>query len=128
MNRHQAREFAFKILFQMDVSDTELEDAMQHALEEEEASDFCLQLIQGVLEHQAEIDVVITKHLKNWTIDRMANVDRTILRISLFELLYVEEIPFAVSINEAVELAKIYGDDEASKFVNGLLSNASKEI
>ncbi|NGP43608.1 transcription antitermination factor NusB [Bacillaceae bacterium SIJ1] len=127
MNRHQARETAFKIIFQLEAGDIPIEDAKMHALEGRAASDFCLELVDGVLENRAELDEIISARLHQWTLERMAKMDRSLLRLALYEMLYIEDVPTTVTINEAVELAKTYGDDESSKFVNGLLSNVAKE-
>lgn len=78
-------------------------------------------LIRGALQHRAEVDAVITKHAKNWDIDRMATVDRNILRLAIYEMLHREDIPPIVSINEAVDIAKKFSTDDSGKFVNGIL-------
>ncbi|MGA9468231.1 MAG: transcription antitermination factor NusB, partial [Exiguobacterium marinum] len=79
------------------------------------------------LEHIEDIDALLVENLKNWRLDRLGNVERTILRMATFELLYVETIPENVTINEAVELAKSFADEEAGKLVNGVLGNIIKE-
>lgn len=71
---------------------------------------------------------MISKHLVNWKLDRIANVDRAILRLAAYEMAYAEDIPVNVSMNEAIELAKRFGDDKATKFVNGVLSNIKSDI
>jgi N utilization substance protein B len=71
---------------------------------------------------------MISQHLVNWKLDRIANVDRAILRLSVYEMVYQEDIPVSVSMNEAIELAKLFGDDKASKFVNGVLSNIKNDL
>lgn len=83
---------------------------------------FLKTLVEGVSTHKKELDEVITKHLENWTIDRIASVERTILRLAVFELKHQDDIPNSVSINEAVELANVFGDEKSGKFVNGVLS------
>jgi N utilization substance protein B len=77
--------------------------------------------VQGVLENRESIDELISSKAIDWKLDRMANVDRNILRIAVFESMYERLVPVGVAINEAVELAKVYGDEESSKFVNGVL-------
>lgn len=123
MNRHTAREKAFQILFQLDINDNEPQQAIEAFLESEENDEFLKMLVEGVTEHKEKIDSVISDNLKNWTINRIASVEKTILRIATFELHYIEEIPKNVSINEAVELGNTYGDDKSGKFINGVLSN-----
>src|SRR5699024_1426346 len=93
----------------------------------EHQHEFINELITGVKEHKLEIDKKIESFLVNWTLQRISLVDKTILRIALYEIIYIESIPHAVSINEAVELAHKYGDEKSSKFINGILSNIVKE-
>lgn len=117
-SRRKAREVAFKLLFQLDVNEQPVETF---------SSDFTKRLVQGVLEHKGNIDKLIEKYLINWTLDRISLVDKTILRIAIYEFIFEETIPHAVSINEAVELAHKYGDEKSSKFINGILSNILKK-
>lgn len=117
-NRRGAREDAFKLLFQIDIND-------QHSLDTKQP--FTKLLTEGVIKNKIDIDQLIADHLINWTIDRISPVDKTILRIAIYEILHEEDIPYAVSINEAVELAHRYGDDQSSKFINGVLSEIVKK-
>ncbi|MBP3046936.1 transcription antitermination factor NusB [Bacillus subtilis subsp. subtilis] len=128
MKRRTAREKALQALFQIDVSDIAVNEAIEHALDEEKTDPFFEQLVHGVLEHQDQLDEMISKHLVNWKLDRIANVDRAILRLAAYEMAYAEDIPVNVSMNEAIELAKRFGDDRATKFVNGVLSNIKSDI
>lgn len=128
MNRRTAREKALQALFQIDVSDIESKEAMTHALDGAESDAFFENLVLGAVEHQSEIDRLISKHLVNWKLDRIANVDRAILRTAVYELLYLEDIPANVTINEAIELAKSFGDDKSGKFINGILSSIQSEL
>ncbi|MCP3025728.1 transcription antitermination factor NusB [Halobacillus sp. A5] len=122
MKRRLAREKAFQALFQLDSSDITAEEAIHHVLNEQKADEFLMQLVEGVLEHKSEIDFWIEQHLENWTFARLARVEKTLLRIAAYEIKFNEEIPSQVAINEAVELAKIFGEDQSGKFVNGVLS------
>lgn len=118
MNRSAAREEAFKLLFQYNVQkEVELDDSLPA---------FTLSIVNGVMQNDEEIETIIRQYLVNWTYNRLSYVDRTILQIGTYELLYTEEIPVGVAINEAVELAHEYGDDTSAKFINGMLSNISK--
>lgn len=126
MKRHEAREKAIQTLFQIEVSKLEVEDAIEFALDGTESDPFYEQLVTETLEKQEEIDALLVENLKNWRLDRLGNVERTILRMAAYELLYVETIPESVTINEAVELAKSFADEEASKLVNGVLGNIIK--
>lgn len=117
MKRHQAREETFKILFQLDVNDQQPE--MEEALLEDK---YLQTVLKGIKQEQPNIDQRITEQLINWTFSRISLVDKTILRIAVYEIIYMDDIPHAVSINEAVNLAHKYGDDKSSKFINGVLS------
>jgi N utilization substance protein B len=128
MKRRTAREKALQSLFQIDVSDTEPNEAMQHALDGQESDAFFEQLVYGVLENKEKIDEMIKRHLVNWKLDRLANVDRAILRLSAYEMMFLDDIPVNVSMNEAIELAKQFGDDKSAKFVNGVLSNIKSDL
>lgn len=126
MKRRTAREKALQALFQMNISGIEAEEAIENVLEDEKKDPFLQQLVEGTIEHLPEIDAEIQKHLENWTLDRLAKVDITILRIGMYELLFHDDIPENVAINEAIEIAKIFGDDQSGKFINGILSKAKK--
>jgi len=93
-----------------------------------DARQFGIDLINGIYEHQKEIDEVISTYSKHWKIDRIAKVELAILRLSIFELLYRSDIPLRVSINEAVELSKDFADDKSRPFINGILDAAAKAI
>lgn len=119
MKRHQARETAFTLLFQVDINDDQ-------PSESEDLNDYSKKLIAGVIENKTAIDEIIIDQLANWTYDRVGLVEKTILRIATFELKFLTEIPDGVAINEAVELAHKYGDEKTSKFINGVLSKIVK--
>jgi N utilization substance protein B len=107
----------------MDVIDTSMEKAIESVLDEgEEASSFMSDLVSGTVTHQEELDRLYADHLQGWTVDRIGNVDRAILRMALYELYYVDDIPKNVSFNEAIELAKAFGGEDAGRFINGVLS------
>src|SRR5690625_2343038 len=122
MNRSTAREKAMQVLFQLDVNNSEPAEAIQRFLGEEEGNYFLTGLVEGVTQNQGRVDAIIVEHLENWTIDRIAAVEKTILRIATYEINYMEDIPESVSINEAVELAKKYGDEQSGKFEIGRAS------
>ncbi|MBP0724410.1 transcription antitermination factor NusB [Bacillus sp. RG28] len=124
MKRRKARELALQTLFQIDLGEANPTDALQHVLEEaEEKEDSFLSLIvTNYVENKEAIDKTLASNIESWTIDRLANVDRNILRIALVEINYLEDAPKSVVINEAIEIAKIYGDDDSSKFINAVLS------
>jgi transcription antitermination factor NusB len=128
--RTKAREAALKILYQMEIAHSDVRQACSdywaENADEGQVKDFAEQLVQGTKEHLAQIDALISKHAKNWQLKRMAVIDRNILRYATFELLFLKDIPPKVSINEAVDLAKKYGDAESGKFVNGILDQILK--
>ncbi|WGG44131.1 transcription antitermination factor NusB [Rossellomorea sp. DA94] len=127
MKRRVAREKALQALFQIDMSGIEPTVALRNVLEEEEKMDAYLeQIVLGFIENQERIDGHIRENLEKWSFDRLAKVDRNILRLGVYELLFVEDVPNNVVINEAVEIAKIFGDDQSSKFINGVLSKVSQ--
>ena len=129
-NRTKSREYALQLLYQIDLSRTEPKEALQdfwsvHPVAPEVRT-FATALVQGTLSHWDAIDRTISAYASNWDIGRMAVVDRNILRLGIFELLYTEDVPPKVCLNEAVELAKRFGDEESSKFVNGILDTVHK--
>jgi N utilization substance protein B len=125
--RHQARERALQILFQHDIhgkADLRLDEFWREYSVSDETKAFAERLVKGVVEHKKELDATIGKYATNWTVSRMPIVDRNILRAGLYELLWLDEVPAKVTIDEAIELAKSFGDDDASKFVNAVLDKA----
>lgn len=122
MNRHKAREKAFQTLFQLDMNEDEVNLAMETLKEEERKDEFLSMLIEGVITNKETIDSKISENLEKWSLKRVASVERTILRLAVYELLYMDDIPQNVSINEAVELAHTFGDEQSGKFINGVLS------
>lgn len=122
MKRREAREKAVQTLFQLEGTELSIEEAMDYTLEEGDSNAFFEQLVRGTIENQEAIDASISTNLENWSLGRLAKVDRTILRLAVFELQFMPETPQNVVINEAIELSKTFGDDQSSKFVNGVLS------
>ena len=123
-SRHQARERALQILFQYDIHGKPglwLDLFWTENEATDEVRTFAERLVAGVLEKKKELDIRIEKYATNWKVSRMPIVDRNILRAGVYELLWMDDVPAKVTVNEAIELAKSFGDDEASKFVNGVL-------
>ena len=123
MNRHTAREKAMQILYQLDLTEASLPDVIENFLELNERDPFLMSIVEGVTDHLAEIDHLISQHLENWKIDRLGSVDKSILRMVTFEIQYRDDIHTSFSINEAIELAKTFSDEKSGNFVNGVLSN-----
>lgn len=126
MNRRQAREKAVQALFQISVGHTDPDEAIANVTESSDDPDpFLYKLIMTTVDNISNIDEKIKSHLINWHFDRIGNIDKTILRLAVCELEYFEDIPSSVTMNEAIELAKTFGDDKIRKFVNGILSKIS---
>jgi N utilization substance protein B len=125
MKRRTAREKAVQCLFQIDMADVHFDDAIAMVMEESDETDteYMLYLVKNTLKHLPEIDAEIKKYLRGWQLERIANVDRAILRLAFFELMHVAEIPEKVVLNEAIELAKLFSDEQSYRFVNGVLSS-----
>ncbi|MBD3264524.1 MAG: transcription antitermination factor NusB [Candidatus Omnitrophica bacterium] len=128
--RSKARECALCVLYQTEVARMEPDEALSNYLDnnpqKKEVAHFSSLLIRGIHSNIASLDLIIKKYVKNWEIERLAIIDRNILRIACFELLYTEDIPPKVSINEAIELAKKFGDIDSPRFVNGVLDKIYK--
>ncbi|CAM3903438.1 transcription antitermination factor NusB [Bacillus cereus] len=125
MKRRTARERAMQALYQMDITgELEPKVAVENTLDEgEETNEFLESLVVGFVENKEVIDEAIRQNLKKWKFERISIVDRSILRVAVYEMKYMEEIPHNVTINEAIEIAKAFGDEESRRFINGVLSN-----
>ncbi|HOL22288.1 MAG TPA: transcription antitermination factor NusB [bacterium] len=135
MKRRKARELTLAFLYQMEIRD-ELnefsEDTIssflkEQGIEDDEIAEFARLLIQGTIKNLTFIDSKISEYSINWSLKRMPYIDRNIMRIAIFEMLFVDTIPELVSINEAIELAKKYSTKESPKFVNGILHKIKEE-
>lgn len=134
MNRKKSREKAMEILFGMLISKDTKEEAIENFKEnyEKEIKDidfkYINETIQGVEENEKELDLLIEGSLQNWKIDRISKVNLVILKIALYEMKYVDEIPNKVAINEALDLARKYSDEKSVSFINGVLDKILKEV
>jgi len=130
--RRKSRGLALQLLYQLDVTKQDppkvLAQFQQHFLPDEERDEFLESLVLGVLEHSQEIDRLLKQFSENWRLDRMSIIDRNILRMATFELLYCDDIPPKVTLNEAIDLGKEYGTEESGSFINGILDRLQKEI
>ena len=130
--RRIAREAALSLLYSSDIAETDLEEVIEqgcYPADDLKLSEYAESLVLGVVEHRAEIDEQLSATSENWALDRMPVVDRAILRLAVYEMVYVDEVPVSVAINEAVELAKAYGgEDDSSRFVNGVLGRIARAI
>lgn len=125
MGRKQAREGAMQLLFQIDSNGEYEDDVIEQFLEnfqfDGSEAEYISDTVSGVMVKKEEIDEFIIKQLEGWSISRLAKVDLATLRLAVYEILYREDIPVEVSINEAIELVKKYSSDESYKYVNGVL-------
>lgn len=131
MNRRKAREYALKILYMIDIRKENYTSLMnefwENIKENEKVKDFSNEIVKGVMENIEKIDKIISDVSLNWEIERMSYIDRNILRIGTYEIIFKNDIPHPVSINEAIEISKEYGDADSPKFINGILHKI-KEI
>ena len=132
--RRDGREWALQIIFGLDLNTREDLDAVLndffdvHAESDPRTRTFVEGIVSGVVEHRLDIDARIEKYAEHWKIRRMGVVDRNVLRIALYELMFCEEVPAAVILNEAIDIAKYFSSMESGKFVNGILDRARKDI
>lgn len=128
-NRSELRKKCMTILYQIDIYST---NSIKYNIDEiisevsEVENEFIKEIVYGVITYKNDIDVLANKYLENWSIDRLGNTDKAILRMGIFELIYMDT-PDVVAINEAVELAKIYSDDAVRKMINGVLDKIYRE-
>ena len=134
-NRHLARTIALQTLYQWDFRgqpnqgvDVIVKTNLQEFAPQFDDKGFIQNLVDGVIEHQAEIDKLITEYAPEWPLDQITMVDRNVLRIGIQELKFDNDIPEKVAINEAIELAKAFGGESSGKFVNGVLGSIYKDI
>ncbi|MBL3642154.1 transcription antitermination factor NusB [Bacillus sp. RHFB] len=122
MKRREAREKSLQALYQIDIANSNAEEAMESVLDGAPTDDYFKKLVMGITENREQIDVMIRDNLENWTLERLANIDRNLLRIAVYEMVHSEDVPVSVAMNEAIEIAKKFGDDQSSSFVNAVLS------
>ena len=127
--RHQARELALKVLFQLEGSADDPDEVLRyHAAESAATGDvaaFAAQLVRGVLDNRDRLDAILGEASEHWKLDQMAKVDRIILRIAIYEIAIDRHVPTKAAINESIELAKTFSGEEAGRFVNGILGRVA---
>jgi len=132
VKRRKSREKALQVLYQADIAEIGIEKALENVFANESldirVKEFAERLALCTWKNRNEIDAYISKYSIGWKMERLANVDRNILRIAVCEMLYEPEIPYKVSIDEAVELAKKYSTEKAAAFVNGILDSVKREL
>ena len=131
-SRHKARECALQMLFQRDITHDSIEQIAatywDSQDEPEENRVFADSLAAGTINHVEQLDALIGRHAENWRLDRMAVVDRNLLRLATYEFLYDAETPKSVVINEAIEIARRFSAQESPQFINGILDSIRKEV
>ncbi len=131
LERTRARRQALQMLYQREITGESMPRIIESASynrEDGDPGEFCLVLVEGVEEHEGDIDLKLQDISEHWAVSRMPLVDRSILRMAAYEILYVDDIPHSVTINEAVELAKVFGGEDSSKFVNGVLGRLAEDL
>ena len=128
MKRRMAREKALQALFQIDINEAGPMEAMENILHGAPVDPYLSELVHGTAKQMKEIDEIISNYLENWTVNRLAKVELNILRLAVFELKYVKDVPSNVVINEALEISKRFGDERSSKFINGVLAKINTAI
>ena len=127
--RHQARELALKVLFQLEGSEDEAEEVLlYHAAEgaaTEDVTNFARQLVGGVIANREKLDSILSETSEHWKLEQMAKVDRIILRIAIYEIAIDRKVPTKAAINESIELAKTFSGEESGRFVNGILGRVA---
>ncbi len=127
--RHQARELALKVLFQLEGTGDDPEEVLRYHAAESGVSDdvaaFAGQLVRGVLDNRDRLDAILSEASEHWKLDQMAKVDRVILRIAIYEIAIDRRVPTKAAINESIELAKTFSGEEAGRFVNGILARVA---
>ena len=134
MKRKRSREIAMELLFSMEISKNSYEQTIESFIENYEMDlktidlEYIKKVMKSVTDYKEEIDEIIKNSLINWTIERVSKVNLTIVRLAIAEMLYINDVPEVVAINEAIELTKKYSDDKSVSFVNGALDKAFKNI
>ncbi len=130
--RHQARELALKVLFQLESSDDDPAEVLHyHAAEGAATADvanFAGQLVRGVIANREKLDAILAESSEHWKVEQMAKVDRIVLRIAVYEITIDRNVPPKAAINESIELAKTFSGEEAGRFVNGILGKVAASV
>ncbi|MGO4269577.1 transcription antitermination factor NusB [Paenibacillus sp. TAF58] len=142
MKRRVAREIAVQSLYQIQMNEATPQEAVQIAIHEAEHDNetelnfsgdkidplYIIELVEGTYSNKVRIDELLEEYLKGWAMDRLSRIDREVLRLAVYEMLYRDDVPPKVVVNEAIDLAKHYGSEESGKFVNGVLGKMIKEV
>ena len=130
--RHQARELALKVLFQLESLGDDVDEVLRYHAGEggvtQDVAAFAGQLVDGVIANQEKLDATLSEASEHWKLDQMAKVDRIVLRIAVYEITVDRRVPTKAAINESIELAKTFSGDEAGRFVNGVLGRVAASV
>lgn len=132
--RRQAREWVVQFLFQTEFNPEDLEQALADFWDDDEKTplerdrNYVNEVIHGVIDQQVKIDRTLKRYTDNWDVERLGTLDRTVLRVAVYEMLFRDDVPPVVSINEAIEIAKAYSGQKSARFVNGVLDRIQKEL
>jgi len=128
--RHKAREYALQGLYMYEVSKTSVENIIEFEWLDEEITEdskvFAIELIDGVVSNIDKLDTIIMNYSKNWKFERLSVIDKSILRLAIFEMIFKKDIPAVVTINECIELGKTFGGENSGQFINGILDAVNK--
>lgn len=127
ISRRMARQAALEVLYQIEVSDALPDEVFntRQRVKGQPVADFTYNVVKGVISNQEYIDKLIDQCSENWSIDRISVIDKNIMRIAIYEMVFENDIPFSISINEAIELAKRYGSEDSGKFINGVVAKVA---
>ncbi len=125
--RSKARKRALDVLYASEMRNRSTDEALEQQAEAGPVNDYTVTLVRGVTEHTARLDEVITTYAEGWSLQRMPAVDRNVLRLAIFEVLYVDDVPSAVAVSEALNLVRDLSTDESPSFVNGVLGNIVRD-
>lgn len=132
MNISKMREYAFMLVYELEIQKEFSEENIElfienHSIDDKNARKYIRKIVRGIKENEADIENIIKSKLKpEWSMDRISKINVALLKVAVYEMIY-DEVPYKVAINEVIELAKAYGDDNSSSFINGVLGNVVKE-
>jgi N utilization substance protein B len=125
--RSKARKRALDLIYASEMRNRSAIEALEEQAEATQLNDYTVELVHGVVEHRARLDEVISSYVQGWTLDRMPAVDRNVLRLATYEVLFVDDVPDAVAVSEALNLVRNLSTDESPAFVNGVLGNIVRD-
>jgi N utilization substance protein B len=125
--RSKARKRALDLIYASEMRNRSALEALDEQVQDNPVNEYTIELVRGVTEHQARLDQVISSYVQGWTLDRMPAIDRNVLRLATYEVLYVDDVPDAVAVSEALNLVRDLSTDDSPAFVNGVLGNIVRD-